>query len=181
MTTLVIISLVIFLAYLAGMYKYFGIPYSISDTYYKLEKRKKGLGWLFTAMCWGVSGTLLPALLDLTPESYQFTAFLSCAGLMFVGAAPQFKLSLTGAVHYGAAAVCVIFSQILVGLTCWWVLLPVWLAFIGYILFNLFKHSDFFRGRIYFIESKPMFWCEVAALLSFFTAIIIILNNNLSL
>lgn len=171
MTTLIIISLVIFLAYLAGMYKYFGIPYSISDTYYKLEARKKGTGWLFTAMCWGVGGLLLPALLDITPESYQFTAFLACAGLIFVGAAPQFKLSLTRSVHYGAAAVCVIFSQIWVGFTCWWVLLPVWISFIGYILYGMFRYSDLFRGRIYFIESKPMFWCEVAAIGATYLAI----------
>ncbi|WP_195375498.1 MULTISPECIES: glycosyl transferase [Parabacteroides] len=164
MMTLIIISLVIFLAYLTGTYKYFGIPYSISDTYYKLENRKKGAGWLFSAMCVSVGGLLLPALLELTPESYQFTAFLACAGLIFVGAAPQFKLPLTGSVHYGSAAVCVIFSQIWVGLTCWWVLLPVWISFIGYILYGMFRYSDFFRGRIYFIESKPMFWAEIAAL-----------------
>lgn len=171
MMTLVIISMIIFLAYLVEMYLYFGIPYSISDTYYKLENRKKGAGGLFSAMCVGVGGLLLPALLEVTPESYQFTAFLACAGLIFVGAAPQFKLSLTGSVHYGSAALCVVFSQIWVGLMCWWILLPVWLAFIGYILFNLFKHSDFFRGNIYFVESKPMFWVEIAAILSTFATI----------
>lgn len=125
MTTLIIISLIIFLVYMTGMYLYFGIPHSISDTYYKLENRKKGAGWLFSAMCVSVGGLLLPALLDMTPDSYQFTAFLACAGLIFVGAVPQFKLPLTNTVHYGSAAVCCIFSQIWVGLTCWWLLLPV--------------------------------------------------------
>lgn len=165
MTTLIIISLVIFLTYLIVTYVWFGIPYSISDTYYKLERRRKGLGWLFTAMCWSVGGLLLPALLEITPVSYQFTAFLACAGLLFVGAAPQFKLSLTGAVHYGSAAVCVIFSQIWIACTpAWWILLPVWIGFILYILYGVLRYSDFFRGNIYFIESKPMFWAEVAAL-----------------
>lgn len=165
MMTLVIISLLIFLAYMAGTYKYFGIPYSISDTYYKLEKRKKSLGWLFTVMCWGVGGLLLPALLDMTPESYQFTAFLACAGLLFVGAAPQFKLPLTNAVHYGAAAVCVIFSQIWVGLTCSWILISVWLAFIIYTVVGMSKQVT---GSLWndFVETKPMFWCEIAALVT---------------
>lgn len=172
MITLVVISLVIFLAYMAGTYKYFGIPYSISDTYYKLEKRKKGLGWLFTAMCWGVGGLLLPALLDLTPETYQFTAFLACSGLLFIGAAPQFKLPLTNAVHYGSAAVCVIASQVWVGLACWWVLIPIWISFIVYILYGMIRYSDFFRGNIYFLQSKPMFWAEVAALSTTYLAII---------
>lgn len=173
MMTLIIISLVIFLAYVVGTCLYFGVPASISDTYYKLERRHKGLGWLFTAMCWLVGGLLLPALLEITPESYQFTAFLACAGLLFVGAAPQFKLSLTGAVHYGSAAVCVVFSQIWVGLTVWWVLLPVWIGFISYILYGMIRHLDLFRGRIYFIESKPMFWAELAAIMATYIAVFI--------
>lgn len=172
MTTLIIISLVIFLAYLLMTYAWFGIPYSISDTYYKLENRKKGVGWLFSAMCWGVGGLLLPALLDMTPESYQFTAFLACAGLIFVGAAPQFKLSLTGSVHYGAAAVCVISSQLWVGLTCWWVLIPIWLAFIVYTVVAMGKHVTG-SMRSDFISTKPMFWCEVAAIMATYVTIFI--------
>lgn len=170
MMTLIIISLVIFLAYLAGMYKYFGIPYSISDTYYELEKRKKGLGWLFSAMCVSVGSLLLPALLDMTPESYQFTAFLTCASLIFVGAAPQFKMSLTGSVHYGAAAVCVIFSQVWVGLTYWWVLIPIWLAFIVYTVVTMSKHVT---GNMWsdFVSTKPMFWAEVAAMVATYVTI----------
>ena len=171
MTTLIIISLVIFLAYLLITYAWFGIPYSISDTYYKLESRKKGTDWLFSAMCVSVGGLLLPALLDITPASYQFAAFLACAGLIFVGAAPQFKMSLTGSVHYGAAAVCVIFSQLWVGLTCWWVLIPIWLAFVVWVLYYAITHSDLFRAQIDIVGSKPMFWCEVAALTSTYLAI----------
>lgn len=160
MTTLIIISFVIFLVYVSGTCLYFGVPASISDTYYKLERRKKGLGWLFTAMCWSVGGLLLPALLEITPESYQFTAFLACAGLLFVGAAPQFKLSLTGVVHYGSAAICVVFSQIWVGLTVWWVLLPVWITIIAW-LKPICKRRKF------------MFWAEIAAIGATYLAIFI--------
>lgn len=171
--TLIIISLVIFLTYMVGTYKYFGIPASISDTYYLLENKCKGLGWLFTAMCWGVGCTLLPALLEMTPDNQQFSAFFTCAGLLFVGSAPQFRLPLTNGVHYGSAAVCVMFSQIWVGITCWWVLVPIWSAFIGYIVYGVLRHSDFFRGYIYFKELKPMFWCEIAAFVALFIAIFI--------
>lgn len=178
MTTLIIISLVIFLAYLAGMYMYFGIPYSISDTFYKLEARKKGAGWLFSAMCVSVGGLLLPALLDITPESYQFTAFLACAGLIFVGAAPQFKVSLTGAVHYGSAAVCVIFSQLWVGLTCWLVLLPIWSAYLIYTGIAIARQKE--GVFVYkFIETKPMFWVEIAALSATYSALAILINRLL--
>lgn len=158
MTTLIIISLVIFLAYVVGTCLYFGIPASISDTYYKLEKRKKGLGWLFTAMCWLVGGLLLPALLEITPEGYQFTAFLACAGLLFVGAAPQFKVSSTGAVHYGSAAVCVVFSQIWVILSgLWWVSLICFVA----CLYPAYK------------DKKWMFWIEIVAIVAVYVTILI--------
>lgn len=172
MITLLLISLLIFIAYNVFVISYFGIPYSISDTYYKL----KGKSWVFTAMCWGVVGTLLPALLDMTPDSYKFTAFLACAGLLFVGSAPQFKLSLTGGVHYASAAICVIFSQLWVALTLWWILLPVWIIFASYILYGMIRHSDFSSGNVYFKESKPMFWCEIAAIGATYISMFLKLN-----
>lgn len=153
---LAVVSLVIFLAYMIGMYVHFGIPASLSDTYYKLENRRKGAGWLFTAMCWGVALPLLPYLLDVTPAGYQFTAFLACAGLMFVGAAPQFKLSLTGPVHYVSAAVCCS-SAIL-----WCILSGYW-----FIPFNAFL----IYGWVALRYGKPMFWIEMAAFTSMYLTI----------
>ena len=155
---LVVVSLVVFLVYLAGVYVYFGIPASISDTYYKLEKRKKGAGWLFTAMCWAVAGTLLPAWLDMTLDAYQFSAFLACAGLLFVGAAPQFKLSLTGPVHYGSAAVCCA-SAVL-----WCILSGYW--FIALSVFLVYVWIALRYG-------KPMFWIELAALTSTYICVFV--------
>lgn len=155
---LAVVSLVIFLAYLVGMYVHFGIPASLSDTYYKLENRRKGAGWFFTAMCWGVALPLLPYLLDVTPAGYQFTAFLACAGLMFVGAAPQFKLSLTGPVHYVSAAVCCS-SAIL-----WYILSGYW-----FIPFNAFL----IYGWVALRYGKPMFWIEMAAFTSMYVCVFI--------
>lgn len=155
---LAVVSLVIFLAYLVGMYVHFGIPASLSDTYYKMENRRKGAGWFFTAMCWGVALPLLPYLLDVTPAGYQFTAFLACAGLMFVGAAPQFKLSLTGPVHYVSAAVCCS-SAIL-----WCILSGYW-----FIPFNAFL----IYGWVALRYGKPMFWIEMAAFTSMYVCVFI--------
>ncbi|WP_348724582.1 glycosyl transferase [Parabacteroides goldsteinii] len=167
---LVIIALVVFLTYLVGIISMFGIPASISDTYYLLEKKRKGLGWLFTAMCWLVGGLLLPALLDITPESFQFTAFLSCAGLIFVGTAPQFKLQLTGIVHYSSAGVCVMFSQLWTALSRWWVLLLVWLSYIACTAIAVKRQKEgvfWYRFR----KTKPMFWIEIASFAATFLAI----------
>lgn len=167
---LVIIALVVFLAYLVGVVCLFGIPASISDTYYLLEKKRKGLGWLFTVMCWIVGGLLLPALLNITSESFQFTAFLSCAGLIFVGAAPQFKLQLTGIVHYSSAGVCVMFSQLWTALSRWWVLLLVWLSYIACTAIAVKRQKE---GVFWykFRKTKPMFWIEIASFAATFLVI----------
>lgn len=90
MCLLALISFLVLVAYLVIMYKEFGLPSMISDTYYQLESKKKGSGWLFTAVLWIVSFSVLLCLLD-TGEGIQAFAFLGCAGLAFVGAAPQFK------------------------------------------------------------------------------------------
>lgn len=153
---LIQISFILFIVYVVAMILMFGIPASISDTYYLLERKRRGLGWLFTAFCWGVSLTLLPAWLDMTPAGYQFTAFLACAGLMFVGAAPQFKLSLTGPVHYVSAAVCCA-SAIL-----WCILSGYW--FIPFNAFLIF-------GWVALRYGKPMFWIEMAAFTSMYLTI----------
>lgn len=90
MCLLALISFLVLIAYLVIMYKMFGLPSMISDTYYQLESKKRGSGWLFTAVLWIVSFSVLLCLLD-TGEGIQAFAFLGCAGLAFVGAAPQFK------------------------------------------------------------------------------------------
>lgn len=171
MFTSLIISLSIFLLYLAGMIFLFGIPSSISETFYLLSNQRINMfgrefcpKWLFTFFCWGLGFTLLPPWLDMTTDSLQFMCFLSAAGLLFVGAAPLFKLKLEGKVHFTSAAVCVVFSQLWVAFTpVWWVLLPIWIGVGLYLLYRTLIHSDIFRGYIRFKESKPMFWVEVAA------------------
>lgn len=169
--TAVLISLAIFLVYVLGVCIGFGrIPSSISDTFYKLEEVHKNLGWLFTAFCWGVLFTLMPPLLEMTPESYQFTAFLACAGLGFVGAAPHFKSLSERQIHYIGATVCILSSQIWALLICWWIPLLCWAVYLLGTIIYMKKHpkgnlSETFRG------AKPMFWVEVTAFVSVFTII----------
>lgn len=153
---LIHISFVIFAAYVITMIVLFGVPASISETYYLLEREGRGLGWLFTAFCWGVSFTLLPAWLDMTPEAYRFVPFLAAAGLLFVGAAPQFKVSLSGPVHFVGAGVCCVFAGLWVALSGAWWMLP---ATYGVCLAQAS------------VWHKWMFWIEIAAFASTFLAI----------
>lgn len=104
----------------------FGIPESLSATYYLLGKQ----GWLFSVYMSVVSVALYVTWFPLCEPSYQCLPFLSCASLLFVAAAPAFRLELEGRVHYGSAivcCVCVVLWQILEGL--WDVTL--WFAWIG--------------------------------------------------
>lgn len=153
---LILLSLSIIIAYVGIMVKRNGIPYSISDTYYSLEHKV----WFGFSMI-GAALLLMPSILDRTPESYQFTAFLMCAGLIFVGAAPNFKAGLDRPIHITATTIAALSSQIWVALTCPYLLL-VWVAWVLYIGVRI---KQVWNGDLWysFVRCKPLFWAEVIA------------------
>lgn len=149
-------SLIIITSYVGVMIKRNGIPYSISDTYYSLEhKIWFGFSMISTALL------LMPSILERTPESYQFLAFLMCAGLCFVGAAPNFKVGLDRPIHIIATSIAALCSQVWVALTCPWLLLIwlVWLLYIGVRLKQVWDGDWWYS----FVRCKPLFWAEVLA------------------
>lgn len=154
---LTIISMLLLASYVAYAVKVCGLPWSISDTYYQLEKRLRPK-WLFQLAMIAPAMLLLPAWLDNSPGSIQFLTFLSCGGLMFVGSAPCFKLDLDGKVHYIATSVCGL-SAIL-----WMCLVGVW-----YIPLVCFMTA----GYLIYRYSKPLFWIECAAFISTYLSIMI--------
>lgn len=168
MLTLTIISALIIASYTAAVcIKVKGIPYSISATFYALEHK-----WLFCATMIITAGLLMPAILQKTPESCQFTAFLACVGLIMVGIAPNFREGIEKRVHTTGAVLCLVFSQALVGLTCPWMLL-VWVGYLAYTAIGLWRNwNGYFIGT--FLGTKPMFWVEVVALLATYVTLLII-------
>lgn len=111
-----------------------GVPESLSATYYKLGKH----GWLFQAVMFLLGFLLFLVWSQLGSDNHTSLVFLSCASLLFVAAAPAFRLSLDGAVHYTSAVICCVCAllwQILEGL--WDVTL--WFAWIGGILSLMMK------------------------------------------
>ena len=168
--TLVIISFLIIAAYTAAVcIKAKGIPYSISATYYTLDhKLIFGASMCLTAMF------LFPVVWELsTTFTMRLLAIAACIGLIGVGLAPDFKDAWINRIHCGSAALTLIFSQLWVGCTYfWWVLIPVWLAFIVYTVISMGKHVT---GSIWqdFVSTKPMFWCEIAALAATYIVIMI--------
>lgn len=167
MTILIILSALCIATYTAAVcIKFGGVPASISGTFYKLGHKL----W-FGATMWLTAGLLMPAILEITPNSYQFTAFLACAGMMLVGAAPNFREGIDKKVHTTGAVLCILFSQVWVGLTCPWMLL-VWIAYLAYTAWGMKKH---WKGNVIsaFLLTKPMFWVEVVALLATYVTLFI--------
>ena len=107
MTLLVLFSLAVFATYLIIMSKLHGIQPSISDNYY-VSKHP----WTFTLAMWTVAFMMLPPMLSATTEAFQFMAFLSCAGIAFVGAAAAYKRSMTNTVHTIGAVIAALFAVI---------------------------------------------------------------------
>ena len=100
MIGLSIIAALLFVVMLIVVIKKCGIPEMVSSIYYLLGKS----GWVFQVVMMSVGMLMLMCLLD-CEKGVQCLAFLSCAGLMFVGAAPRFMNEDRG-VHKAAATIC---------------------------------------------------------------------------
>lgn len=95
----------------------FGVPAMVSDVYYQLQgcagskiinnKCKCNYGWVFTLVMFVSSLLMLVSLLD-SGKGIQFLAFLGCAGLMFVGVAPNYVDKDTFPIHKSGAIVAAI-------------------------------------------------------------------------
>ena len=168
-TVLVILSVLCITAYTAAVcIKIKGIPSSISATFYKLDHKL----WFGAAM-WLTAGLLMPAILEVTPDCYQFTAFLACLGMLLIGIAPNFREGIDRPIHITGAILCILFSQVWVALTCPWMLL-VWIAYLAYTAWEMKKY---WKGNFIsaFMLTKPMFWVEITALLATYVTLFILL------
>lgn len=98
-----------FALYLCTILIIFGLPASLSETYYLLQnKYKKGI--LFTIMMILLAIFMAFPLFEFTPENYKFIAFFMLLGILFTGAAPLFKDSSQSPIHYVGAGISAISS-----------------------------------------------------------------------
>ena len=100
------IMLSVFVTYVGFIWIRYGIQPSISESYYKLPQSLK---WMFTIFCWGFA---VPAAIIGVTLTNNFLMFLAAAGICFVGAAAEFKQSLTKNVHMIGAYCGILFSQL---------------------------------------------------------------------
>ena len=162
-TISIIIATTIFVAYNAVAITFFGIPKSLSMTYY-LWKNKCNKGWLFCLMMYAVVALMMPAWITLSEGSdFQFLSFLAPTAIAFVGTAPMFRDDeLESKVHTGAAVVAAICSLAWVILVTpyWWVIL-IWLGYLA--LFSILTSS---------YKTAYTYWLEMVAFGSTFSATI---------
>ena len=163
-TLSIILATTTFVAYNAVSLANFGIPKSLSMTYY-LWKNKCNRGWLFCLMMYLVVALMMPAWITMSEGSnFQFLSFLAPAGILFVGSAPAFLSSdLENIVHQVSAYLAAAFSLLWIILVTpyWWIIL-VWVGIIAALAF--FTKS---------VKTSYIYWLEMIAFGATFTSTII--------
>ena len=168
MITLILISLLTIAAYTAIVTIKSGIPYSISETYYRINNKK----W-FTFVMLFTAITLLPAALEYSSDNSQFLIFLSVAGMGVVGLSPNFIHGEKSEqiAHYIGSGILLIFSQCWVGCNLPWAL-TCWIIYVMWIIFN-FNKSDpeqSFYNRL--VSTKPVFYAELIVMITVYATVL---------
>lgn len=159
MQTLFIITLVVFHLYLAFIYLKYGRIFSISDSYYALDKN---INFLFTLYTWSYALPMAIISLDLNDSPLLFFAG---AAICFVGVASNYKSDLmTKNMHMNCAAIGVILGllSIIIEFKFWWLALIAIVLAGGITLFG--KNKKLFT-------TTYIYWAEMIIIESIFLAI----------
>ncbi len=161
---LVLMAFAIYICYNFAVLGLFGIPHSLSQTYYDFKSRKSCQRMLFPIVMIGVGISLLPAWLEISEGSnFMFMAFLVSAGILFTGAAPSFKESdIENKVHTGSAFFSATFALLWIVFVAklWWFII-VWGIMIS--LVAIITNT---------LKSCLTYWLETVSIMSTFSAII---------
>jgi len=153
MTALFIIMLSVFVSYVGYIWIKYGVQKSISDSFYRLPKRKQ---FLFILFCWGFS---FPAMI----LGDCVLMFLAGTFICFVGAAAAFKGDkMTKWVHMTGAYGGVLLSQIAI-----WIVYDMWYVTVIFLVLS---------GLLFILKVKDKIW--FAELLAFIS-ICVVLGLNL--
>lgn len=157
-------AIFMYIIYLVITLMLFGVPKSLSSTYYLFKDRINNLKYLFPSMIIMMVVFMTPCWLELSKDAtFQFTAFLSIVGLLFVGATPAFRDSeMNSKIHDVAAYMCVLFAILwIVLVTPYWYILLIVCIIVGALAYvtKTWKTSH-------------IFWLENAVLFSTFISMI---------
>lgn len=179
MWLLSLISFLLLGGYLLLSAMRFGIPDMVSDTYHQLQnttgsevigdKRKRNYGWVFSLVMCMCAILMMVCLLD-SEKGVQCFAFLGCAGLVFVGIAPNYVDKDISPIHKGGAIVAAIGCVGWCLSVCWWVTLVAVAVYLLYLLYIDMARRANSMWHISNICPKfhPWYWAEVAGFLDVF-------------
>ena len=158
MTALLLISFLIFVSYNGIIASVFGVPDSLSDSFYNIRKHNGGM--LFTLFCWATAFPLLIFWIDILDYDWNFLPFIACVGLMFVGTAPAFKdHELERKVHIWSALICISASYL------WSMLYGSIFITISFIIIS---------GLLFFVLRKcKIYWVEMVAFMNIYIQLLI--------
>lgn len=162
---LTITSLVILMSYTVAVCIKFGIPTTLSESYYFIYRK-----YLFTLVMWLSGFLILPPIMEMTGGNTQIIPFLSIIGIMIVGAAPKYK-EQERTLHIIGATMAGFFSQLWIILYAYpwtlltWAILIIWA--IGILIESkLMEWSEELDKRKWF------FWAEMLAFINLYLNII---------
>lgn len=128
-----------------------GVPGMISELYYR-ERH----GWVFAVLLAATGVAMMPVMLD--KGGWQWAAFVTCVGLMFVGMAPGYLEEGDRAVHKGAAmaaAAAGVVWCVSVG-ALWALAVAAWLGCVGML-------AMYAKGGMEYLKGHWLFAAEAAA------------------
>lgn len=153
----------------------FGVLDMVSDTYYQLQgttgsevldgKVKRNFGWVFSVVMVLVALLMMVAILDLD-KGLQCLAFIGCAGLGFVGCAPNY-LGDESKVHKIAALVSAAGCVGWCLSVCWLVTAIIAILYILYVAYAFHLYEELAISKRHWL-AKPWYWLEVSAFLDVF-------------
>ena len=147
MILLAVFAELLFVAILCVVIYKYGVPDMVSTIYYLLGKK----GWVFQLVMVAFGALMMVCLLD-SGRGVQCFAFLACAGLMFVGAAPRFLDESERKIHK-TAAITSAMASVAWCLTVDWRFVFTFIAWYG--MFWICKDKN----------SKPWFMAEMMAVM----------------
>lgn len=164
------IAVAIFIAYNATMFGLFGMPASLSNTYYYLNNKWPGSGIAFQIMMFVLAALLIYPWMYATTIISAWSIylgvlpFITCVMIMFVAMAPNFRQDFyTCEMHMTCAKICAGTALAWVAAACWQIayIIPLWIGVLWLIAW--------LTGTM---KSGRDWWWEMCAFGPTFTAII---------
>lgn len=168
---LAVVAIAIFVAYNSAVILKFGIPSSLSASFYLWNGLKKNLGYIFTGMMFTVAFLLMPSWLEITEIVSSWSKYLTAlpffagASIAFVGAAPAFRdCTIENKVHMVSASMAAVFALLWCLVVCYsvgWIFVLASLAIVWIVAFATKTQ-----------KSGSTYWWEMVAFLATFSTII---------